>query len=200
LKGRYHHHKWTPEGVAKSKDYYEQAIAADPTYASAWYGLAYFYFTLGISGSIPPKAANAHALQAAQKALELDDTLAEAHSMMGLLRAAEYDWTGAERAFRRALDLNAESSEVWMNYINHYLVPMRRLDEAIAAGRSALELDPLSPYLHERLGYWNYIARRWDRAIEECRTALELDPHFYLAHATLDLAYFRQARPARHLR
>ena len=92
--------------MAKSKEYYEQAIALDPNYALAWYGLAYFYHLLGFFGYMPPKAANAQASQAALKALELDDMLAEAHAMMGVLRASEYDWKGAEREFHRALELD----------------------------------------------------------------------------------------------
>ena len=119
------------------------------------------------------------ASQAALKALELDEMLPEAHAMMGVLRASEYDWKGAEREFRRALELDPKSEDVWADYDYYYLVPMRRLDEAVAASRKALELDPLSPFLQWRLGYRYYLMRQWDRAIEQFRNALELDPHYY---------------------
>ncbi|MGD0310800.1 MAG: tetratricopeptide repeat protein [Acidobacteriota bacterium] len=138
---------------------------------------------------MPPKAANAQSSQAALKALELNDMLAEAHAMMAVLRASEYDWKGAEREFRRALELDPQSEDVWSAYDYSYLVPMRRLDEAVAASRRALELDPLSPFLHFRLGYRYWLTRQWDRAIEQCRNALELDPHYAVANLFLGGSY-----------
>jgi len=187
LKGRHHLHKWTPDGFAKSKEYYEQAIAADPDYALAWCGLAQFYFLLGNFGHIPPKAANAQSSQAAMKALELDNMLAEAHAMMGVLRADDFDLKGAEPEFRRALELDPNSEDVWSWYDYHYLVPMRRLDEAVAASRRAVDLDPLSPFLQWRLGYRYYLTRQWDRAIEQFHNALELDPNYVWAHGYFGL-------------
>jgi serine/threonine-protein kinase len=112
LKARYHLFKSTPEGLAKSKEYYEQAIAVDPDYALAWHGLAGFYNLLGMFGQVPPKAANAQAEQATRRALQLDDQLAEAHAMMGALRASEFDWKAAELEFSRALALDPRSGEV----------------------------------------------------------------------------------------
>jgi tetratricopeptide (TPR) repeat protein len=112
------------------------------------------------------------------KALELDEMLPEAHAMMGVLRASEYDWKGAERSFGRALELAPKSEEVWYKYDHYYLVPMRRLDEALAASQRAAELDPLSPFLHWRLGVRYYYKRQWDRAIEQYRNALDLDPYY----------------------
>jgi serine/threonine-protein kinase len=185
LKGRYHHNKFTPEGLAKSKEYFEQAIAMDPNYALAWYGLALFYWHLGQFGHIPPKVANAQCSQATLKALELDEMLPEAHAMMAVLRVSEFDWTGAEREFRRALELDPKAEDVWAYDEIHYLVPMRRLDEAVAAAQRALDLDPLSPFLQWRLGHRYYLTRQWDCAIEQFHNALELDPHYYLAHLFL---------------
>jgi non-specific serine/threonine protein kinase len=195
LKARNQLNKFTPESLAKSKEYYEQAIAVDPNYALAWFGLAYFYAHLGFFGVMPPKAANAYCSQAALKALEMDEMLAEAHAMTAVLRAVEYDWKGAEREFRRALELDPQSEDVWRDYDYSYLVPMRRLDEAVAASRKALELDPLSPFLQWRLGYRYYLTRQWHRAIEQCRNALELDPHYAFAHLVLSGSYKSIGKP-----
>ncbi|MBZ5500237.1 MAG: protein kinase [Acidobacteriia bacterium] len=194
LKGRHHLYKFTGEGFAKSKEYYERAIAVDPNYALAWYGLAYFYHLLGFFGHMPPKAANAQSSQATLKALELDDMLAEAHAMMGRLRAYEFDWKGAEREFRRALDLNPESEAASEYYDYDYLVPMKRLDEAIATSRKALERDPLSPFLQWRLGLRFFYARQWDRAIEQFRNALELDPLYWAGHCFLGFTFVQTGK------
>jgi serine/threonine protein kinase/Tfp pilus assembly protein PilF len=189
LKARYQLFRLTPEGLAKSKEYYEQAIALDPNYALAWQGLAGFYNLLATAGIMPPKAANAHADEAIRKALELDDQLAEAHAMMGALRACEFDWKGAEREFSRALELDPKSADVLIWYDFHYLDPMKRVDEAVAALLKAAELDPLSPILQSRLGYNYFLKRDWNRALEQCRNALELDPQSW-AYMLLGSCYF----------
>ena len=152
LKGRYHLNKWTRDGLAKSKEYYEQAIALDPDYALAWNGLALYHFSIGFLGYLRPSEAYALCRTATRKALELDETLAEGHAMMGVLHVTKYDWKGAEREFRRALELDPNSEQVWNHYIGYYLVPMGRLDEAIVAFKRAVAQDPLSPDKHFRLG------------------------------------------------
>jgi TolB-like protein/Tfp pilus assembly protein PilF len=185
LQGRHHFWKMTPDGATKSKEYYERAIGVDPNYALAWYGLAYFYHYLGFLGGVPPKVANARALPAALKALELDDTLAEAHALMGGLRAVEFDWKGAEREFRRAVELDPRSVDVWLNYNFFYQIPTGRLDEAIAAARTTVDLDPLSAFARARLGHWLALRGQHERGIEQCRQALEVDPHCWTAHLVL---------------
>jgi len=189
LKARHQLHKYTPDGFAKAKGYYEQAIALDPDYALAWFGLASFYYHLGFFGSMPPKAAFGQCGQLTKKILELDEMLPEAHAMLGLLRVYDYDWKGAEREFQRALELDPNSEDVWESYDYSYLVPMRRLDEAVAASRRALEKDPLRPFLQWRLGYRYYLTRQWERAIEQYRNALELDPHYIAAHGYMGFAH-----------
>ncbi|MBZ5500234.1 MAG: protein kinase [Acidobacteriia bacterium] len=191
LKARYQSYKFTTEGLAKAKEYYEQAIAVDPNYALAWCGLAEFYLLLGVFGHIAPKAAYAQSSQAAQKALELDGMLAEAHSSMAVLRVSEFDWKGAEREFLRALELDPKSEGVCGSYDYFYLVPMRRLDESLAASRKAVELDPLSPILQWRLGHRYYLRRQWDRAIEQFHNTFELDPHYAVAYGWLAAAYWQ---------
>ena len=195
LKARNQLWKWTPEGFGKGREYYEQAIAVDPNYALAWFGLAEFYYLLGNFGFMPPKAANAHSSQAALKALELDDMLSEAHAMMGVLRASEFDWKGAEGEFGRALKLDPKSEDVWKWYDYYYLVPMRRLVEAVAASRRAVDQDPLSPFLQWRLSWRYYLTRQWDRAIEQCRYILELDPNYYPGHLSLGVSYVHTGKP-----
>jgi serine/threonine-protein kinase len=178
LKGRYHLHKATPEDFAKSKECFEQAIAADPNYALAWHGLAYYYWFVGYRGYLPPREVNPKCLEAEHKALALDENLPEAHCMMAMLRASEFDWEGAEREFVRAMELGSRSEEVWQNYSRFYLVPMRRLDEAVEASRRALALDPLSPSLNYDLGHRYWLMRRYDLAAEQFCNALELNPQF----------------------
>jgi eukaryotic-like serine/threonine-protein kinase len=190
LKGRYFQFSnMTRESLAKSKECYEQAIAIDPNYALAWFGLADFYFILSALGVMPPKLANKECRKAALKALELDETLAEAHAVIALLRANEFDWKGAELEFRRALDLNPKSTSVLTVYSGYYLLPLMRLDEAIATSQKALELDPLSPLMHTNLGSLYSVARQWDRALEQLQNALELDPNYALTHTRLGFNY-----------
>jgi serine/threonine protein kinase/Flp pilus assembly protein TadD len=185
LKGLHHQRKWTSEGLAKSKEYFEQGIAVDPDYALAWFGLAQHYYLWGYFGNIPSKQANAEARQANLKALELDATLPEAHAIGGVLRALDYDWRGAEVEFIRSLELDPKSGDAVDNYCYFYLVPMGRLDEAIAMTQKALERDPLSAQFQFHLGYWNYYARRYDRALEHARLGVEMHPNYYPSYIVI---------------
>jgi serine/threonine protein kinase/tetratricopeptide (TPR) repeat protein len=194
LIGRHHFYKQTPEGLAKSKEYYEKAIELDPNYALAWFGLANLYHYLGGMGFMPPKEANVQCRQATLKALELDEMLPQAHAMRAVLLANEYKWKEAELAFRRALELGPESGEAFLFYSAFYLVPMRRLDEAIEWMRKAVDLDPLSPYRQTYLGFFYAYTRQYDRAIEQARKALELDPHNLQAQVHLAMYYMLTGR------
>jgi TolB-like protein/Tfp pilus assembly protein PilF len=194
LKGHYHVSKIGGGTFVKSKEYFEQAIAVDPNYALAWYGLAYFYHLLGHSGVMRPKAAYEQSSQAAQKALELDEMLPEAHAMIAVLRAADFDWKGAEREFRRALELDPKSEDVWGFYCGYYLLPMRRMDEAVAASQKALELNPLSPFLQVLHGGQHIRMHQYDQAIEHFHNALEVDPNYIWAHTYLSLTYIQTGR------
>ncbi len=194
LKGHYHHHKFTEEGLEKGKKYYEQALTADANYALAWYGLAAYYWNLVFLGHMSPKAANAKSSQAIHKALELDELMPEAHSMMAVLRVGDLDWKGAEREFQRALKLDPKSWDVWFQYEYFYLLPLQRLDEALVASKRALELDPLSPFLQWNLGYVYFLARQWNQALEQFYSSLEIDPNYYLSHISLSAHYSRTGR------
>ena len=167
----------------------EQAIALDSNYALAWYGLAACYSSMGSFAYMPLKEANLKSRQATLKALEIDESLPQAHAVKAIDRVNAFDWKGAEREFRQAIEIEPESSDVWLNYEYLYLVPMRRLDEAIASSRKAAELDPLSPFMQWRLGNRYYLTRQWDRAIEQFHNALELDPQYAAAHGYLGFTY-----------
>jgi TolB-like protein/Tfp pilus assembly protein PilF len=188
LKGQYHFYRLE----TKSKEYFEQAIAKDPNYTLAWYGIAKLYWFLGFTYRMPREIAYEKSSQAALKALELDEMLPEAHSMLGALRAIGFEWKQAEREFRIALELDPKSQEVWINYTWFYLMPMGRLDEGIAGMEEALAKDPLSLISHNILGFFYYFAREWDLAIEHWNNALELDPQYHSAHMFLGLAYIQK--------
>jgi TolB-like protein/Flp pilus assembly protein TadD len=194
LKARHHLHKFTPEGYAKAKEYYEQAIAVDPNCAQIWSGMAALYWFQGFAGAMLPKAAYALCGQATMRALELDAMLPEAHSMAALLRVIEFDWKGAEAEFCRALELGPQVSDVLWQYSNWYLIPMRRLDEAIATSQKALEFDPLSPFLHTNLAIRYSMARQYDQAVQQLRYALELDPNYFMAHRLLCAVYIQAGK------
>ena len=194
LKGRYQLLRFTTESMAKSKGYYEQAIALDPDYALAWSGLADFYHRMGYMGSMLPEMANSKSTQAVLKALDLDEMLPEAHAIMAVLHAGTYKWKESEREFSRALELDSKSEEAMAYYSLFYLVPMGRLHEAIAISQQALEFNPLSPFLQSMLATLYFMAQQYDRAIEQSRNALELDPYHYQAHLVLGQSYIETGK------
>ena len=117
-------------------------------------------------GFSPPRSAIEQSRRPILKALELDNTLPEAHAHLGGIRAVEFDWRGAEREFLRALELGPSIWDVWYLYSFSYLIPKQRLDEALAAMRKAHELDPLSPVVNANLGYIYMLLKQCDRAID----------------------------------
>ena len=143
---------------------------------------------------LPPKEAYPRAEAAATKALELDDTLAEAHTALGLVRL-EYDrnWAAAERELRRAIDLNPSDATAHQFY-SWYLGAVLRRDESLAEGKRALDLDPLSVFRSADLGLSFYLLHRYDSAIAQSNKALELDPNLDYAHWALGMAYVQKAR------
>ena len=164
--------------MTKAKEYFEKALTVDPDYALAWYGLSKYYWYMGFGGLMDRKSAHVQAGQAASKALQINNMLPESHAVLGMLRAAEYDWKGAEREFRSGFELDPRSDEVLINHSWCYLTPMRRLNEAIAAMRTVLELDPLSVVAHIFLGWFHWFIGELDDAIEHFRNALEIDPTY----------------------
>ncbi len=194
LKGHYHLGRMAPDSLAKGKECFEQALAADPNYALGWAGLADFYHRLGALGFMPSRGLNAQARQAVLKALEIDGALAEAHGIMAVLHADGFNWNAAEREFHRALELDPNSTAVMAYYGIHYLLPMRRFYEAFSIARKLLELDPLSAPRQYALGLRYAAKGQYDLAINQYRNALELDPHFGLAHLMLAIALIMAGR------
>ena len=189
MKGRYHWNKRTPEDSKKGVEYFRQAIAKDPNYALAYAGLADSYSAYP-PYLLPPRESCPQAKAAAEKALEIDDTLAEAHTALAqVLGNYVWDWPNAEREFKRAIELNPNSAMAHYFYAYTYLTSMGRLEEALTEMKRAQELDPLSLIINTNLGLTLIRLKRYDEAIVHLQKALELDPNFVLAHDRLSGAY-----------
>src|SRR5579862_5364640 len=193
LKGRFWWNKRSEDGLNKGIAYFQQAIAKDPNYALAYSGLADCYNILAGFGFVRPKEVYPTAKAAALKALEIGDTLAEAHASLGWTKALyDGEWAGAEREFKRAIELNPSYGDARLMY-GADLRKMGRVEEAIAEYRRAQELDPLSLSSSTFLGLTFYEARQYDQAIEQERKTLELDPNFTQASADLGFAYAQKS-------
>jgi len=192
LKGRFYWNRRTEDGARKAIEYFQLAIEKDPTYALAYTGLADCYSVLGTSynvASLSPSEAIPKAKAAATKALEMDDTLAEAHTSLAYIRLNyDWDWAGAEREFKRAIELDPNYANAH-HWYSHYLMAMSRPEESLAESKRALELDQLDMVMNLHLG-WHYIyAHQYDLAIEQFRKTLEMDPNYGLTHWYLGQAY-----------
>jgi TolB-like protein/Tfp pilus assembly protein PilF len=189
VKGRYFLDKVTEEEMEKGLDYFQQAIEEDPTYALAYVGKADCYIFLADYAYLSSKEAFPKAREAAEKALEMDDTLAGAYASLGYVKF-KYDWAwaGAERDFKRAIELDPNYAYAHINY-SLYLSEMGRHDEAIKEAKRGLESDPLSLEINNALGWVLYLARRYDREIEQFQNLLEIDQNYWAAHLNLANAY-----------
>src|SRR6266571_2594914 len=186
LKGRFFWNKRTGVDLRKAIDYFNQAVAKDPSYALAYAGLADAYVLLSGFGAASPKDSLPQAKAAAEKALELDNSLGEAHaSLAQALFAYDFNIAGANREFRRAIELNPNYATAHHWYGESGLAPLGQFEDAIAELKRALELDPLSVIINADVGTVLTSARRYDEAIEQLRKTLEMDPSFYYAHYNL---------------
>jgi serine/threonine protein kinase/Tfp pilus assembly protein PilF len=189
LAGRFYWNKRTAEGLTKSISYFEQAIAKDPAYALAYAGLADSYHALPELTTVPIGEALPKARTAALKALELDDSLAEAHSALATVKEDfDWDWAGAEQQYKRAIELNPGNSSVRAFYSN-LLMELGRLPEALSQAITAQQLDPLSVLANDNLAAVFYYSGEYDRCIVQCRKTLEFDPLSRQAFRHLGLAY-----------
>ncbi len=194
LRGDSEWHKLTEQGLRKSAGYYEEAIRLDPEYAAGHLGLATSYAVLGQQEILPPREAYAKSRAEVLKALELDDGLAEAHTVMGWVhRNYDWDWPGAEREFLRGLELNPGSPLVHHGY-SAYLQTRGRLEESVAEERRAQELDPLNPFYNVQLGLFLIALGRYDEALAQCRRAAEFDPKHIRAHFCVGEVYVGQRK------
>jgi serine/threonine-protein kinase len=192
LMGRFLWAKRTKEAVGKSIAYFSQAIEKDPNFALAYAGLADSYTVSGFYFYLPAGEAYPKAGEAATKAINIDDALAEAHVVRAAIkRDYEWDWAGAETAYKRALELNPNLSTVHHRY-GLYLGFIGRHDESVASLKRAQELDPLSIVINNALGGMLLFARRYDEAIAQYHKVLEMEPNYPYAHYELGEAYFRK--------
>jgi DNA-binding winged helix-turn-helix (wHTH) protein/TolB-like protein/Tfp pilus assembly protein PilF len=188
-RGRYLWSRRTESALKASIVQFQRALELDPRYALAASGLADAYNLLGAYGSQLPRASFDLALAAARQAVEMDDSVAEAHASLAFAIAhREHDWQRAQAEYRRALEL-APGYATGLQWLALCLAAQGRFDEAIATSRRAVEADPLSPIIATDLGRHLYYARRYEDAVEQLRAAVELDPTFARAHQELGRAY-----------
>jgi TolB-like protein/Tfp pilus assembly protein PilF len=188
LQGRQWFIKYTPEAYDRAIEYFDRAIARDPSFALAFANKAMTYTELAEMGMMAPDVAYQRAAEASANALRFDPELGDAHCTMGYLKGVrEFDWSGAEQAYKRAMELSPSGADTY-DYYGRLCAALGRYDEAIALQHRAQELDPLA---HRMDGVTTLIrAGRYDQAVTEGEDAMELDPGYDRARATLGWAYF----------
>jgi TolB-like protein/DNA-binding winged helix-turn-helix (wHTH) protein/Tfp pilus assembly protein PilF len=191
LKGRYYWNKRTDENLTKAIGYFEEATREDQQYGLAYAGLSdcYAIISATIFGTMPSSVSAPKAREAAQRAIQLDPTLAEAETSLATVKFNyEWDWPGAAAGFQRAIQLNPSYATAYQRY-SLYLMAMGRTQESFDEINKARELDPLSISINFSLGWRLYMARQYDRAIEQLQNTIEMDPSYELAHLVAGLAY-----------
>ncbi len=192
LQGRYYWNKRTEEGIKKSIEYFQRALEMDPGYALGYAGLADGYDILGAYRVLPPRESYPKAEAAAKRALELDDTLGEAHASLALVRFSyDWNWLEAEKEYKRAIELNPNyaTAHQWYALL---LLRQGRFDESKAEMTKALEVDPLSLIIAAEAAAPSTLAGRYGEAMQQIRKALEMDPNFLVTHGELGDLYERQ--------
>ncbi|HEX9764599.1 MAG TPA: tetratricopeptide repeat protein, partial [Candidatus Acidoferrales bacterium] len=191
LKGRFHWNKRDDEGLKKSFEYFEQAIEIDPSYPLAYAGLADAYGISAALGMLPTSEALPKARAAALKALEIDQSLAEAHTSMGMVAQFGWDWSTAEKEYQRAIELNPNYATAH-HFYSVYLSKMERHEEAIARARRAQELDPLSLIIGSSLAGAYSQGGQHERAEQELHKVLDMNPNFANGHNRLGRRYWER--------
>ena len=189
LEGRKAWYGRTPEGLKRSIDLFQQAIAADPSYALAYAGLADTYNVAPGYVPISSKQAELRANESARKALELDDSLSEAHAALAVALTGALKWSEAESEFRRAIELNPNNASAHYFYAIRLLAPENRIDQALEQVRAALSLDPLSPAIRTNYGVLLTMARRYPEAVAQLQNVLAQNPGFVPAQNRLAQLY-----------
>jgi TolB-like protein len=196
LEGRYYFARGTPEALTQARGCFERAIERDPGFALAFDALAELYWYLGFFGNVVPRDAFSQSTWHAVRALELDDTLAEAHALLGMLRKElDYNWPEVDREFRRARDLNPQSPLVRLRYAMSGLLPHGRIDEAAAEVDAVLRADPLSVFVRWWAAVMAYLGRRPQRTIDEGRHMIALDPNHFLGHWAVGVGCVEHGAP-----
>jgi tetratricopeptide (TPR) repeat protein len=186
LEGRQLWYGRTPAGLKRSIDLFQQAIAADPSYALAYTGLADTYNVASSYGiGITPRQARLLADEASHKALELDDSLPEAHTARAAALTMGWRWSEAEPEFRRAIELNPNNASAHYFYAFSFLIPQKRIDQALEEFRIALSLDPLSPIVNTNYAVTLMVAGRYPESLAQFKKVLDRDPSFAPAHYKL---------------
>ena len=192
LRGRHFWNRRMEGDLKKAIGFFEDALAIDGSYAKAYTGLADSYATLALLEFMPPNEAYPKAKEAVRKALLLDAHLSEAHTSLGLIRFQyDWDWSGAEQAFNRAIGINPNYAPAH-HFFADYLKAMGRFAEALVEIEKAYELDPLSLAINTGVGHVLYLSREYDRAIEQYRKAVELDPSIMATHVWFGRPYLEK--------
>lgn len=193
LRGRHSIYRLTPESLARGKQYLEEALALDGNYALAYVGLAEYYLASGFWGFMLGREAVRGAKATALHALQLDDALAEAHAQLGAVKGVgDFDWAGADKEFRRALELNPASPIVHFYYGRFCLRPQGRLTEELPHDQRAVELDPLCVRYNSCLGYLYGLLGQHELAMAQHRQAVDLDPGMYMPHFNLAVTHIHR--------
>jgi len=189
LRGRFHVFKLLPDDIRQGIVYFQQAIELDPNYALAYVGIADAYRALAVGSEVAPVESFARSKAAANRSIEIDDTLSDGHATLGMtLFWGAWDWEGAEKQLRRAIELNPNDVNAHLYYA-HLLSNLGRHPEALAEVRNARELDPLFPFAGALEGQFLYQAGKNDEALERLQKTLELAPRFWMTHLFRSLAY-----------
>jgi DNA-binding winged helix-turn-helix (wHTH) protein/TolB-like protein/Flp pilus assembly protein TadD len=193
ISGRFYRRQGTKEGWEKSIEYFQEAIKIDPSYAAAYVEMGVAYSELGLRGFLPSKEASQKAELATLKAVEKDDTLCAAHAQLGYAKKRNWDWSGAEKEFNRALELDPDCEGARVVY-GAYLTDVGRADKAIAFQKRMLEIDPLTPETSSNLGFAYLGARQFDRAVEQFQKAIDVNPNRPGPHRLIGEVYLYQKK------
>ncbi|HKZ53610.1 MAG TPA: tetratricopeptide repeat protein, partial [Candidatus Acidoferrales bacterium] len=188
IQGRYHFANLSPQALARAVQHFEEAIRRDPNFALAHDSLAEMYWHMAFYGFMPPQEAFSSGVRHALRALEIDNAVAETHSLLALYHKLDYNWAEVEREMALARALDPTSVIIRTRYAINALVPLGRLEEAAAELEAALELDPLSTYARTLYALVFAFWRRYERAIEEARRLLEIDPDAYWGYLAIGSA------------
>jgi TolB-like protein/DNA-binding winged helix-turn-helix (wHTH) protein/Flp pilus assembly protein TadD len=199
LLGRYYWNSRTADGLKKAGDYFADAINKDPNFALAYSGQADYFAYLTVLGgpeTLTPHDAMTAARRAASKALQLDDSLAEAHSSMGnILHNYDWNWAAAEQEYRRAIELNPNYAMAHHLYA-HLLIETGRTQQSLAEAQRALDLDPYSPFINNGVARQYYLSRQYDKSSAQCQMGLQINPNYIPARIQLALDYEQTGKVA----